>query len=273
MRARLEFRDGRSVDDAIEQIASEKVEDAKEGEAAWHLKPSFPTIEVIRWRCKLRDEETGRPLVDPKSGGELYDSSEHLFTLDNRRLYCIQKAAVKHWPQRTTVEILELPASSTHARVRELKKFRTLDRGKGVFMGGRGEGETMARWSWREEVGIKDESEAEAHVYMRRKPRREHPLAGRQAAAAVAAEGSFLGISGPYAGMALFLAIYVLLRIGGSAFAAVQRSWSKGEAAPDLQTALGLSDWRGAVVMLVRVALVVVLLIYLASSRGKQKAG
>ena len=42
--------------------------------AQWHLEAPFPPIEVMRWRCKLRDDATGRPLVDPKTGEQFLDS-------------------------------------------------------------------------------------------------------------------------------------------------------------------------------------------------------
>merc|ERR1719183_2792469 len=93
-------------------------------------------IEVIRWKCKLRDSNTGRPKVDPVTGEDLYDSQEHWFTLDNRRLYCLQEAALRIWPERCVAEVAVI-ISGPHAHMRELRKFRTLDCGRSAKIGSR----------------------------------------------------------------------------------------------------------------------------------------
>ena len=99
------------------------------------LEAPFPSIEVMPWRCKLRDGATGRPRIDPATGGELYDAEDHLFALDNRRLYCLQKAAAAVWPARVLVDVVELPPG-VPSSVRQLKKFRTLNRGQSILICG-----------------------------------------------------------------------------------------------------------------------------------------
>lgn len=181
MRIREEFRCGRRLADSVEQVravyvpgasssqpatgstpsadaveasATAAAEGGDNSEGYYRLETPFPAIEVIKWRCKLRDEQTGRPKVDPTTGEELYDEQERWFTLDNRRLYCLQKAAAKVWPRRAVIPVIEIPPGPL-ARMRELRKFRTLDRGKSVFIGGRGEEEELQWWSWQDEVGLK----------------------------------------------------------------------------------------------------------------------
>lgn len=226
MRARLEFRDERSLEEAVEQI--KPVEREIDGEKLFYLDAPFPAIEVMKWRCKLRDGETGRPRVDSRTGGELYDSSENLFTLDNRRLYCLQKVATSLYPKKCVVDIVELPPGAP-TRVRELKKFRTLDRGRSVMMGGRQDGETLTRWSWRQAVGLADDGsepdEQDCPVYMRRRPRgagHGRPGSGGGSSASVAEDdgGSWPHpamkqiSSSPLGSVAFFIVTYAMLRFG-----------------------------------------------------------
>ncbi|CAK0906659.1 unnamed protein product [Prorocentrum cordatum] len=94
MKMRHLFGDGRRIAEAIQairQVPCTEEESAAHAGAKWRLEFPFPPIEVVRWRCKLRDN-TGRPRLDPDTGEELYDSEENWFTLDNRRLYCLQEA-------------------------------------------------------------------------------------------------------------------------------------------------------------------------------------
>ncbi|CAJ1352958.1 unnamed protein product [Effrenium voratum] len=181
MRANPLFRDGRSLDEAVQQIkpvrwksVGSSASGAKDETPVWLLKAPFPPIEVMKWRCKLRDE-SGRPLVDPETGGELIDSEDKWFTLDNRRLYCLQKVAVSLWPERAVAEVARLPPTAVH-KVRQLKKFRTLDRGCSIMVGSRTGGPVIGRWSWKEALGIQEpkQSASESQVQMRRRPRRNY---------------------------------------------------------------------------------------------------
>lgn len=254
MRARHEFRDGRLLEEAFAQIKvvqckSEGKGTEKDGEESptFLLEAPFPPIEMLQWRCKLRDGETGRPRVDPKTGGELYDLQDRWFTLDNRRLYCLQKAAISVWPARAFVDVVELPPGPL-TRTRQLKKFRTLDRGRSVFIGGRQEGETLVRWSWHEAVGLKVEEDSEVdasgcHVQMmRRRPRQERgrgqswqqqsrwggnnqraDSSGEKSGAATANAWHFNATS--WAGLLAFFAIYFALRILAKVLAAIYTSF------------------------------------------------
>jgi len=174
MKMRHLFGDGRRIADTVLQVSAEPCTEAEhiEHSADFILKFPFPMIEVIRWKCKLRDSITGRPLVDEETGEEIYDSEEHWFTLDNRRLYCLQEAALRVWPQRCVVEVAVI-ISGPHAHMRELRKFRTLDRGRSAMIGSRADGVAFVRWCWREQVGIEESKlddgdvEAELHPELR----------------------------------------------------------------------------------------------------------
>jgi len=157
---RPEFQDGRSVFDAVGQVRAQLCFPVAEeggygapstGEPWWLLELPFPEIEVIQWRCKLRGED-GTIKVD-EMGAELYGQREW-YSLDNRRLYCLQKAAVKFWPQevRCAIAIVRQEDGS----YREFRKFRTFDCGRSVGIGHRDDGD-LPRWSWRREVGLAEE--------------------------------------------------------------------------------------------------------------------
>merc|ERR1719188_1511434 len=117
------------------EIKAVRLPEADSCGATWLLEAPFPPIEVLPYQCKLRDEH-GRPLLDTETGGEIWDAEDHTFTLDNRRLVCYQKAAAALWPERAVVEVIELPPQSL-TRMRQVRKFRTLDSGKTVMMGSR----------------------------------------------------------------------------------------------------------------------------------------
>jgi hypothetical protein len=171
MKMRHLFGDGRRLADTVLQVQETRcteVELAEYGES-WKLTFPFPKIEVIRWKCKLRDPKTGRPRVDPDTGEELYDSEEQWFTLDNRRLYCLQESAMRVWPERCVAEVAVI-ISGPHAHMRELRKFRTLDRGKGAMIGSRADGVSFVRWSWREKAGLEEsDSDSDYEVDRRTK--------------------------------------------------------------------------------------------------------
>eukprot|EP00927_Polykrikos_kofoidii_P077966 TRINITY_DN74849_c0_g1_i1.p1 TRINITY_DN74849_c0_g1~~TRINITY_DN74849_c0_g1_i1.p1 ORF type:complete len:395 (-),score=63.00 TRINITY_DN74849_c0_g1_i1:68-1195(-) len=144
------FADQRLIEESVGlvQAVRRSPEDAELYDALWCLETPFPPIEVIRWRCKLRDDITGRPQIDPKTGSEVFDSEESWFTLDNRRLYCLQRAALQLLPDRCTAHVIAEVRKDR--RLREIRKFRTLDSGKSILVGSRVDGVPFTRWSWRD---------------------------------------------------------------------------------------------------------------------------
>jgi len=131
------------------------------------LRTPFPRIEVTRWRCKLREAD-GSPKLDPVSGLELYSQEERWFTFDNRRLYCLQRAAALQWPQQARCEVIEIP--QILARQRELRKFDTRTFGCSVIVGRRDD-PSPETWCWRMAVGLPEEAQPEGGVARQRSMR------------------------------------------------------------------------------------------------------
>jgi hypothetical protein len=145
------FGDGRRVADSVPVITLERCTKAEAAQynATWKMSAPFPTIEIVRWHCKLRDERTGKAKIDAKTGEELYDEQERWFTLDNRRLYCLQQAAVSFLPDTCVADVAEIRLGLT-SRTRGLRKFRTLDLGRSIRIGSRADSVAFVRWCWEE---------------------------------------------------------------------------------------------------------------------------
>eukprot|EP00439_Symbiodinium_sp_Y106_P024016 s7610_g2.t3 len=248
MRANPHFRDGRSLVEAIEQIKHVPFEGTADRDdmPVWLLKAPFPPIEVLKWRCKLRDE-TGKPLIDAETGDELIDAEDRWFTLDNRRLYCLQKAAVALWPERAVAEVARLPSTSL-TKLRQLKKFRTLDRGCSILIGNRVGGPMIGRWSWRESVGLEATSlEVPTTVQMRRRPRRKYEEeqlrartrqhTGRRPNAEIVSEGEVKESTSsavPWTGIFTFLLLYIAIRCISQAVVFLTQTSSSSDASAQL---------------------------------------
>lgn len=149
------FGDGRRVADAVKGISLQRCtpDEAAQHDATWRLVAPFPTIEIIRWHCKLRDEHTGKAKVDAQTGEELYDQEERWFTLDNRRLYCLQQVAARVLPETCIADVVEIRLG-LHSRTRGLRKFRTLDLGKSIKVGSRADNVPFIQWSWEDNNGL-----------------------------------------------------------------------------------------------------------------------
>jgi len=139
--------------------------EAEAGSEACHrtpmlLKAPFPPIEVMKWRCKLRESD-GTPKVDSNTGLELYSHEERWFTFDNRRLCCLQRAAAALWPVKALCEVVEIPREL--AWTRELRKFDTRTFGCIVTLGARTDPNPES-WSWRAAVGLPEEVQPDSGV-------------------------------------------------------------------------------------------------------------
>jgi len=128
------------------------------------LKAPFPPIEVMKWRCKLREAD-GTPKVDLNTGLELYSHEERWFTFDNRRLCCLQRAAAAVWPDEALCEVVEVPREL--AWTRELRKFDTRTFGCSVTLGARTDSNPES-WSWRAAVGLPEEEQPDSGVARQR---------------------------------------------------------------------------------------------------------
>lgn len=133
---RTTFRDGRQLETAVNAMKAEPgVEDYD-----LILRAPFPHIEIIRWRIP----RYGVGRIKTSS----LESREHWFTLDNRRLYCLQRAAVALWPRRVAavVEIMYADPGSIW------RKYDSSSYGFCVHLGPSSSEPSTDRWDWREKV-------------------------------------------------------------------------------------------------------------------------
>jgi hypothetical protein len=98
------------------------------------LHAPFPQIEIIRWGTTR--------IVDEEEGGY------HWFTLDNRRLYCLQRAAMRHWPLRVAAKVEILYADPGVLR----RKYDSTTLGASVTVAHSCKDAPLFRWDWRMEV-------------------------------------------------------------------------------------------------------------------------
>jgi hypothetical protein len=121
---RPEFQKGPDMEAAIKAIKTKP----GCGEYDIVLTPPFPAIEVIRGHLKSGD-------------------ADHWLSLDNRRLYCLQRAAVAHWPLRVAVAVEALRAPTEGMR----KKVNSSVDGLSVGIGHSPKA-LIGRWDWHKEV-------------------------------------------------------------------------------------------------------------------------
>jgi len=108
------------------------------------LEAPFPAIEIIRWR-------------QPEGGGRAEPDAKHWFTLDNRRLYCLQRVAAALWPRVVGVAV-EVLYSATEGVLRK-DDSSTCGRSVGV---GHSLKALTGRWDWREAIPVTPDEEADA---------------------------------------------------------------------------------------------------------------
>eukprot|EP00931_Biecheleriopsis_adriatica_P042142 TRINITY_DN24019_c0_g1_i1.p1 TRINITY_DN24019_c0_g1~~TRINITY_DN24019_c0_g1_i1.p1 ORF type:complete len:597 (-),score=133.61 TRINITY_DN24019_c0_g1_i1:60-1820(-) len=123
---RTTFRDGRKLDDALKQVK------ALPGYGHYDaiLTPPFPKISIARFKPS-----------SSKDGKE----SEHWFTLDNRRLYVMQQAAVALWPKTVgmVVEVLDEAPGELQ------RKYSSTSRGIIAYASVKSNCPPSAVWNWR----------------------------------------------------------------------------------------------------------------------------
>jgi len=106
------------------------------------LKCPFPVIDVIRWEPKKRGKD-GKAIVD-HNGLEQFDRYGW-FSMDNRRLLCMQEVAMRHWPKiyKCAVNVWhDLPTIRRAAR-----KFKSSSSGQVCLIGESRKVEGV-EWSW-----------------------------------------------------------------------------------------------------------------------------
>ncbi|CAD7933061.1 unnamed protein product [Amoebophrya sp. A25] len=114
---------------------AQEAEDAAERrqKPVFLLTHPFPVIRVMRHKPKLRDS-AGKPLTD-KETGETILGREEWFSVDNRRLLCLQRRAVLYeelFDVECVCMCVEMLDDTHH---KEIKKFRTRTNGETVEIG------------------------------------------------------------------------------------------------------------------------------------------
>jgi len=136
-----DFQDGKRIEDSLTQIATVALEGAPYDLV---LRPPFPPMEIIRLRQERREAD-GERLRDEK-GKRLY-GEESWFTFDNRRLYCLQRAALQMSPMVVGVVVKVLYDFPEVRCARH--KFRTTSDGCSVKIS-LPDGQPGSLWNWHE---------------------------------------------------------------------------------------------------------------------------
>mmetsp|Transcript_126124 Transcript_126124/g.353149 ORF Transcript_126124/g.353149 Transcript_126124/m.353149 type:complete len:342 (+) Transcript_126124:144-1169(+) len=123
------FQNGLDLESTISQIKTKP----GSGDYDVILDTPFDAIEIIRWR--KRDLSGEEP------------AATHWLTFDNRRLYCLQRAAVALWPQRVGVVVQALYAATNGYD----RKDNSMTAGRKVGIGHSPKLLT-GRWHWRSAV-------------------------------------------------------------------------------------------------------------------------
>eukprot|EP00929_Paragymnodinium_shiwhaense_P122165 TRINITY_DN9477_c0_g1_i1.p1 TRINITY_DN9477_c0_g1~~TRINITY_DN9477_c0_g1_i1.p1 ORF type:complete len:665 (+),score=126.98 TRINITY_DN9477_c0_g1_i1:100-2094(+) len=141
---RTTFRDGHYLDDTLREITC--VPGCKGYDLV--IRAPFPHIEILRWRP--RDPRHGR-------GSERRLRKAHWFTLDNRRLYCLQHVAAAHWPKRVAA-VVQILYNDPGA----VRKFDSASKGGMVSIAHSCRSSPVAWWDWETVVDMEIEEAVQA---------------------------------------------------------------------------------------------------------------
>lgn len=134
-----DFQDGNSIEDTLPQISAVQIKSAPYDAV---LRPPFPPMEIIRLKPERREAD-GEKIRDEH--GQKQYGEESWFTFDNRRLYCLQRAALQRWPMATAVVVkvlFDFPAVRCARH-----KFRTTSDGATVKIS-LPDGSPGTIWNW-----------------------------------------------------------------------------------------------------------------------------
>lgn len=132
---RTTFRDGRDLDPTIQEIKATLC-GTEDYDIVLHA--PFPNIEIIRWCTPHVDVITD----DSKQ------ANSHWFTLDNRRLYCLQRVAARYWPRRVAAIVDILYADPGRIE----KKYDSSTFGSSVSIAHSSKSPIIKMWDWNKQV-------------------------------------------------------------------------------------------------------------------------
>mmetsp|Transcript_8125 Transcript_8125/g.18701 ORF Transcript_8125/g.18701 Transcript_8125/m.18701 type:complete len:383 (-) Transcript_8125:215-1363(-) len=121
------FQDGQDLEATVAMIATRP----GIGEYDFILEVPFPSIEIIRWHQR----------------GEENRDSKRWCTVDNRRLYCLQRAAADLWPRRAAIAVEVLYAAPEDVWKKDDSSTAGLSVGIGHSLKA-----LVDRWDWRAAV-------------------------------------------------------------------------------------------------------------------------
>jgi len=138
---RTTFRDGRSIEASVADVRS------KPGVQDYELvlDAPFPPIEILRYKPHGRDGAAG----------------EQWCTFDNRRLYCLQRAAAELWPKRVAIPVQVLYADNGSMR----RKYDSLTCGWSVSVQNHLHDATpVCHWDWQQFLDQRSTNYAESQA-------------------------------------------------------------------------------------------------------------
>jgi len=110
------------------------------------LEVPFSPIEVVAFKPKMRSAD-GKAMKDPSTGAPVH-GKQRWFTFDNRRLHCLQRAALERWPRLCYVAVKVTAMASDDRKV--LGKFKTTTEGESISIAlAKSSAEDVVLWSWR----------------------------------------------------------------------------------------------------------------------------
>jgi len=130
------FQDGHELAGTIEEMST------RPGTGPYDviIEAPFPAIEIVRWH--------------QKDAFKCEKDARHWFTLDNRRLYCLQKVAAAHWPKKVAAVVQTFYAAPDSA----IRKSDSFTVGRSVAIG-HSMKQIVERFDWRDEVGENEDAE------------------------------------------------------------------------------------------------------------------
>lgn len=152
------FHNGLNVDDVIGEIRGRHIPaespfgaycPRRAAQANVHLFAPFPYIRVLSGNRNLKylDGRGSQP-------DQVSEEQELLYTIDNRRLYVLQQAALRRWPKRCLVDVfvMERLPYKRHAR-----KFDNYKDGYTVQLGHGRNSSDITMWCWFEQACLREQ--------------------------------------------------------------------------------------------------------------------